>query len=79
LIVLLWPQIAAVEDSAPAVARVKDFFESRDIQVVNMSDVLRDKNPYDMIVNRFDSHPGIPAQRLAAEQLYQAITSEPAP
>ncbi len=76
LIILLWPQIAAVADSAPAVQRVKDFFESRDVQVVNMSDVLLDKNPYDMIVNRFDSHPGVPAHHLAAEQLYAAIIEE---
>ena len=73
LIVLLWPQIAAVEDSIPATVRLRDFFQERDVQVVDMSDVLRDKNPREMIVNRFDAHPGIPAQRLAAEQLYSAI------
>ena len=73
LVVLLWPQIAAVEESIPATVRVRDFFLERDIQVVDMTPVLIDKDPRQMIVNRFDAHPGIEAQKLAAEQLFAAI------
>lgn len=77
LVVLLWPQIAAVESSIPATVRVRDFFLERDVQVVDMTDVLLGKDPRQMIVNRFDAHPGIPAQRLAAEQLYAAVMAAP--
>jgi hypothetical protein len=73
LIVLLWPQIAAVKDSLPALERAKGYFEGKGVQVVDMSAVLIDKDPLQMIVNRFDAHPGVPAQHLAADQLYSAI------
>lgn len=74
LVVLLWPQIAAVAESQPATVRVRDFFLERDVEVVDMTDVLIDKDPRQMIVNRFDTHPGLAAQQLAADQLYAAIT-----
>lgn len=77
LIVLLWPQLAAVDESQPALQRVSDYFSAQGAQIVDMSAVLRDKNPLEMIVNRFDAHPGIPAQRLAAEQLYHTLRSNP--
>jgi hypothetical protein len=73
MIVLLWPQIAAVQESVPATVRVRDFFLERRVQVADMTPVLIDKDPRQMIVNRYDSHPGIEAQKLAADQLYQAI------
>jgi hypothetical protein len=73
LVVLLWPHIVAIEESQPATSRVKAFFEERDVPVVDMSDTLRGQNPAGLIVNRFDSHPGISAQHLAADALYGVI------
>lgn len=73
LVVLLWPHLGAVEASTPATVRVRDFFRERDVPVVDMTDALRDQDPRQMVVNRFDSHPGVAAQRLAADQLYRAI------
>lgn len=77
LIVLLWPQIAQVQESIPATERIRGFFESQDVQVVDMTNVLIDQNPNEMTVNRFDAHPSIAAHRLAAEQLYAALTNPP--
>jgi hypothetical protein len=77
LVALVWPQIAAVEESIPATDRIRDFFLERDVPVVNMADVLIDQEPRQMIVNRFDSHPGVQAQRLAADALHDAISSLP--
>ncbi len=73
LIVLLWPQLAEVKASIPATQRVRDFFESQGVQVVDMTDVLLDKSVGEITVNRFDAHPSIEAHRLAAEQLYAAL------
>ncbi|MEP7292834.1 MAG: hypothetical protein ABI835_13710 [Chloroflexota bacterium] len=73
LIVLLWPQLAQVEASTPATQRVRGFFEAQGVRVVDMTDVLRGKNVAEMTVNRFDSHPSIAANQLAADQLYDAI------
>jgi hypothetical protein len=79
LIVLLWPQIAQVEGSTPATQRVRGFFESQGVQVVDMTDVLRGTNVGEMTVNRFDAHPSIAANRLAADRLYVAVLNPPTP
>jgi hypothetical protein len=76
LIVLLWPQIAAVKESQPALQPVRDFFTARGVEIADMSPLLAAQNPLDMIVNRFDSHPSIAANRLAADLLYRTITSQ---
>lgn len=74
LIVLLWPHLAAVNESRPATARVREFFESQGVTVVDMTDILQEENPAALFVNRFDTHPSVYAQRLAADALYAAIT-----
>lgn len=73
MMVLLWPQIAAVEASIPATQRVRDFFQERDVPVIDMTEALIDQDPRQMIVNRFDSHPGIGAQHLAADALQRTF------
>lgn len=74
LIVLLWPQMAAVKESQPALQRVRDFFSDKpNAQIADMSPLIEGKPTLDMIVNRFDSHPSIEANRLAAELLYETI------
>lgn len=75
LIVLAWPSIVAIDESAPAVGRVAGFFRDQGVEVIDMSDHLRGREPTSLIVNRFDTHPGIEAQKLAADALYQTITS----
>ena len=76
LIVLIWPELAAIEQSVPATKRVGDFFRSQNVQVVDMTDVLRGKSTAELTVNRFDTHPSIEAGELAAEQLDAAITNK---
>jgi hypothetical protein len=74
MIVLLWPLIADVKDSLPATDKVRDFFQARGVQVVNMADALIDKNPKEMTLNRWDAHPSILTHHLAADLLYAAVT-----
>lgn len=77
LIVLLWPQMAAVKESQPALQRVRDYFKDKaNVQIADMSPLIEGKPTLDMIVNRFDSHPSVEANRLAAELLYEVITGK---
>jgi hypothetical protein len=73
LIVLLWPNLAGIDLSIPALERITAFFEEHGVQVIDMSDTLRPYPVLEMIVNRFDTHPGVLAQRLAADSLAEAI------
>src|SRR5664279_3554519 len=76
LIVLVWPQLAEVEASTPATKRVSDFFRSQNVQVIDMTNVLRGKSASELTLNRFDAHPSIESHHLAADQLYQAIINK---
>jgi len=76
LIVLLWPHITAIAESQPATQRVRAFFEEAGVAVVDMSDALRGHDPRQLVVNRFDSHPGVEAHRLAAAALYPVVRAD---
>jgi hypothetical protein len=77
LIVLLWPQLAAIKESQPALQRVRDFFKDKaGVQIADISTVLDGKPTLDLLVNRFDSHPSIEANKLAAETLYGLINGK---
>jgi len=78
LIVLLWPQIRAVEASIPATAKIKAYFEEQRVEVVDMTDILKDQTPAQMVINRYDAHPSTAASQLAADAVYRQI-SEPPP
>jgi len=77
LIMLLWPHITAVDASAPAVRQVGAFMRQQGVTVVDMSEPIKANPSAGLIVNRFDTHPGVAAQRLAADALYAAIQAEP--
>lgn len=76
LIVLLWPQIAMIDDSQPAMQRLQELFEGLGVEVVDMSEPLRAYDTWQLIVNRFDTHPSVLANRLAADALYAAVMGE---
>jgi len=77
LIVLLWPQLAAIKESQPALQRVRDLFKDKPgVQIADISTVLDGKPTLDLLVNRFDSHPSIEANKLAAEMLYGLISGK---
>jgi hypothetical protein len=76
LIVLVWPQIAMIEDSQPAVARVNELFEGLGVEVVDMSPVLEGHDVSSLIVNSFDTHPSVEAHRLAADALYPVVMGQ---
>lgn len=73
LVVLIWPQLAAIDASVPATTRVADFFRAQGVEVVDLTDKLRQYPTTRLIVNNFDTHPGVLAQQIAAEQLYPVI------
>lgn len=75
LIVLLWPQLAAIPESQPALQPVRDFFAARDVAIADMSGALMGKSTSELIVNRFDSHPSVFTHHLAADSLYELIAA----
>ncbi|MDX2162613.1 MAG: GDSL-type esterase/lipase family protein [bacterium] len=77
LIALIWPNPVGIDASAPAVQQVADYFRANGVEVVDMSEPLRPYPPTSLIVNNFDTHPGVLAHRLAAEALLPLLRAEP--
>jgi hypothetical protein len=71
--VLLWPHILELDASQPAINQLRGFFEVQRVPVIDMTPILRDNPSPGLIVNRFDTHPGLEAQRLAAAALYTSV------
>ena len=77
LIVLLWPQLAAIKESQPALQRIRDLFKDKpNVQIADISTELEGKPTMDLLVNRFDSHPSIEANKIAADLLYGIISGK---
>jgi hypothetical protein len=76
LILLLWPHITALEASQPALEQVGGLFREHNVPVVDMTAPLAANPGPGLIVNRFDTHPGLDAQRLAAQALYDALAQQ---
>lgn len=73
LVVLLWPQLGAIDPSAPALARVGGFFAERGATVVDLSERLKAYPAGQIILNRFDAHPSVLANEITAEALLDAV------
>jgi hypothetical protein len=78
LVVLLWPHVSGVEESQAALDPLRALFAEQGVEVVDMTDFLRGQDVNRMMVNRFDAHPSIAANRLAADALL-AVLRAPAP
>lgn len=79
LLVMVWPHLLAIDDSRPATARVAQFFQAQGVPVVDLCDLLKSADGARLVVNRFDAHPGVVAQRRAADALYAALTKPHTP
>nr|MBA3873410.1 hypothetical protein [Anaerolineae bacterium] len=55
----------------------RDFFKDKaNVQIADISTVLEGKPTMDLLVNHFDSHPSIEANKLAADMLYGIISGK---
>lgn len=72
-VVLIWPHIAAIDESQSVVAKVSEVFTARGVDVVDMSAALRQYPVNQLVVNRFDTHPSAFAHRLAADALQPVL------
>jgi hypothetical protein len=78
LIVLLFPNPIAIEASAPVLLKVGDYFRQQDIEVIDLSEPLREFPPTSLIVNNFDTHPSILAHEVAAREILRLLSAQQA-
>lgn len=73
MVVLLWPHLTQIEASQPALDQLRTFLIDNDVPFVDMSESLLEHPSTQLIVNAFDTHPGLLAQQLAANALLTPI------
>ena len=80
LLVVIFPNLTALEESRPITAKVAAAFEEMQVEVLDLTSVLAGRNPKDMVCNAFDAHPNEAVHHEAAELLYQRLmASRPNP
>jgi len=72
-VVVVFPNLAAIEASEPLVQPVIDLFTQHDIPVLDTREILQQYDPADTVVNAVDSHPNEMINQEVAEELYKLL------
>ncbi|MFN8459550.1 MAG: SGNH/GDSL hydrolase family protein [Anaerolineae bacterium] len=73
LIVVVFPNLMAVEESRPVTAQVSRLFAERGVPVLDVTDLVARRPAAELIASPVDSHPNELVHRLVAERLYPLV------
>jgi hypothetical protein len=73
LVVVVFPELLAVEQSRPITSRVVNLYREQGVPVLDVTDLVAGLNSTDLVVNSVDSHPNEFVHGLVAEKLYQLM------
>ncbi|MDM8519360.1 hypothetical protein QUF64_04880 [Anaerolineales bacterium HSG6] len=73
MVLVVFPNLAAIEASEPMVQPVIDLFVEYDVPVLDTRPILQQHDPADTMVNAIDSHPNEMINEEVAEALYQLL------
>lgn len=76
VLVIIFPFINLVGPSYPAIqvhSEMSNYFKDREVDVIDLLDDLKDKNPQNLVASKFDAHPNEDVHKLAADKLFEKI------
>jgi hypothetical protein len=73
LVVVVFPNLAAMEESRLLTQPVIDLFQEHQVPVLDVGQLLAGRNPAEITVNGMDAHPNEAVNAEVAEQLYRLI------
>lgn len=76
LFVVVFPNLAAMEESRAMTQPVIDLFRTHNVPVLDVGQLLAGRDPADITVNGVDAHPNEAVHREVAEALYQMIQQD---
>lgn len=76
LFVVVFPNLAAVDESQPFIRPVIDLFQTHQVPVLDVGKLLTGRDPATTTVNAIDSHPNEAINREVAEHLYQMLIQQ---
>jgi hypothetical protein len=71
VIVVVFPNLVDIAGTRGMSDKVAAFFESRDIAVINMADLLKDKPVEEITINALDGHANEWVNQLLADELFR--------
>jgi hypothetical protein len=77
LTVVVFPNLAAIKDSARITSQVTDFFQSHNMRVLNLEPLLEGRDPLTLMVNSLDGHPNEALNKEVAELLTKEMRTRP--
>ncbi len=78
IIVIIFPFIELIGPNYPATEahnRLRSYFNSQDVETIDLLNELKNSNWKDLVASKFDTHPNEKVHKLAAERLYENIYS----
>ncbi len=73
LIVVVFPELQALEDSRPLTSQVVNLYREQGVPVLDVTELIGDMDPAELVVNSVDSHPNELVHSLVAEKLHQLV------
>ncbi len=73
LIVVVFPSMVDVEQSRELTAKVVDFFEERQVPVLDVTDLIENVPPKQLVANSLDAHPSEWVHQQVADALYEMV------
>lgn len=73
LIVVVFPSMTGVEQSEAFTAKVRDFFVGRQVPVLDVTELVKNVPPKQLVVNALDAHPGEWVHAQVADRLYRMV------
>ncbi len=73
LYVVVWPNLRNIKESQAFTDRVKEFFESHEVGVVDLGDHFSGRRPAQLVVNSLDGHPNTKTHQEVARLLYAQL------
>ncbi len=73
LIVVVFPELQALEDSRPLTLQVVNLYREQGVPVLDVAELIGDMDPAELVVSSVDSHPNEFMHSLVAEKLYQLV------
>ena len=76
LLVVIFPILQDLRGSAPIINKLGSFFEDKNIDVVQVADLVKDLSPSERIVNNQDAHPSKIVHLRVADKLFAILKNK---
>jgi hypothetical protein len=75
LITVVFPQLTNIKRSREFTSKVVDLLNHNQVRVIDLADILSEREPLELVVSQLDAHPSVLLHREVASLLFKIINS----